>query len=62
MIHPYDDLDIILGQSTAGKEVFEEKQNFYDFIVFPIGGGGLASGTILATNFYSNGKCRPIGV
>jgi threonine dehydratase len=59
-IHPYDDLDIIAGQATAAKEVFEDLPNL-DYLVFPIGGGGLSSGCVLSTKYFG-GKCRPVGV
>lgn len=48
------------GQATAAKEVFEDLKEL-DFLVVPIGGGGLASGSILSTNFYGKG-CKFIGV
>ena len=43
-VHPYDDIDIIEGQSTIGIEI--ENYNF-DYLFIPIGGGGLASGISL---------------
>ena len=49
-IHPYDNFKIIEGQATAAKEVFSEL-NKIDFIIAPVGGGGLLAGTALA-NFY----------
>lgn len=55
-VHPYNDWDIITGQGTAAYEMFEElneKNVKLDFIVFPIGGGGLASGTLLSTKYFS---------
>ncbi len=48
-IHPYDDARIIAGQGTATFELLESEQNF-DQIWVPVGGGGLASGAILAAN------------
>ena len=59
-VHPYNDLDIITGQATSAKEVFEDMSNL-DYLVFPIGGGGLASGSCLSTKYFG-GKCKPIGV
>lgn len=35
--------------------------NSFDFLLFPIGGGGLGSGTVLATKYFGNG-CKAIGV
>lgn len=48
-IHPYDDARIIAGQGSATKELLESEHNF-DQIWVPVGGGGLASGAILAAN------------
>lgn len=53
-------MDIIAGQATAAKEVFEEQKDL-DYLVFPIGGGGLSSGSILSTKYFGE-KCKPIGV
>ena len=51
-IHPFDNYRIIEGQSTAAKELFEEISDL-DVIIAPVGGGGLLSGTALATSFFS---------
>ena len=51
-IHPYNDNTVITGQATAAKELIEEKGAF-DFLMTPVGGGGLLSGTLLATHFLS---------
>ncbi|MAC86641.1 MAG: serine dehydratase [Gammaproteobacteria bacterium] len=51
-IHPYDNDKVILGQSTCSKELYDEVDNL-DYIIPPVGGGGLASGTILSTLFFS---------
>jgi len=53
-IHPYNDYHIICGQATAAKELIEEFPNL-DVIIAPVGGGGLLSGTALATHYYSHG-------
>ena len=53
-IHPYDNYDVILGQATCAKEIYEDKKiPRLDNIICPVGGGGLASGTIKATEFFS---------
>lgn len=49
--HPYNDPQVILGNSTAAQEVFEVQQ--IDAIIAPVGGGGLMSGTALAAEFFS---------
>lgn len=51
-IHPFNNYDVITGQATAAKELFEETPKL-DFILAPVGGGGLLSGTALAANYFS---------
>ena len=51
-IHPYNDYRIITGQATAAKEFFEQTEKL-DIIMTPVGGGGLLSGTTLATHYFS---------
>ena len=51
-IHPYDNYQVIAGQGTATKELLEEIPGL-DYIVCPVGGGGLLSGTLLATKIFS---------
>jgi len=51
-IHPFDNENVICGQATCAKEVYEEIDNL-DFMMCPVGGGGLASGTILSTKILS---------
>ncbi len=53
-IHPYDNYDIIKGQATCAKEVFEEIGK-PDYIIAPAGGGGLLSGTCLSAEYFSQG-------
>ncbi|MCD4745489.1 MAG: pyridoxal-phosphate dependent enzyme [Bacteroidales bacterium] len=59
-IHPYNDYRIIAGQATVAKEFFEKVKNL-DYIIAPIGGGGLISGTALST-FYISPKTKVIAV
>ncbi len=42
-VHPFDDLDVIAGQGTIGKEIIEQLRNI-DAIFIPVGGGGLIAG------------------
>ena len=42
-IHPFDDPDVIAGQGTVGKEIFDELPNV-DAIFVCVGGGGLLAG------------------
>lgn len=51
-IHPYDQTEIIAGQGTAAKELLEEISGL-DIILAPVGGGGLLSGTAIASKTLS---------
>ncbi|HHX4052735.1 threo-3-hydroxy-L-aspartate ammonia-lyase [Burkholderia contaminans] len=52
LIPPYDHPDVIAGQGTAAKELFDEVGPL-DAVFTPLGGGGLLSGTALATRALS---------
>ncbi|GLQ24572.1 L-threonine dehydratase [Algimonas ampicilliniresistens] len=43
-IHPFDELDVIAGQGTVAKEIFEQATRKIDAIYVCTGGGGLVSG------------------
>ena len=47
-IHPYDDIEVIAGQGTIGKEILDQfSQHFdeqIDAVFIPVGGGGLIAG------------------
>lgn len=62
MIHPYNDYRIIAGQGTAALELIEEV-NDLDYILAPVGGGGLMSGTAIAAKSLNPGikviGCEP---
>ena len=51
-IHPYNDHRVITGQATAAKELIGEIPSL-DFIITPVGGGGLLSGTLLSAHYFS---------
>ncbi len=51
-IHPYNDERVITGQATCAKELLEEIPAL-DFILAPVGGGGLLSGTLLTAHYFS---------
>jgi len=51
-IHPYNDYRIIAGQGTAALELLEEVDSI-DFLLTPVGGGGLTSGSALAVKAIS---------
>ncbi len=46
-IHPYDDSRVVAGQGTAALELLDRVPAL-EVIVVPVGGGGLASGTVIA--------------
>ncbi len=52
VVHPFNDYRIIAGQATAAKELVEQVPDL-DYIVAPVGGGGLLSGTLLAAEYFS---------
>ncbi|PEH55220.1 threo-3-hydroxy-L-aspartate ammonia-lyase [Yersinia kristensenii] len=60
LIPPYDHPDVMAGQGTAAKELFEEVGEL-DVLLVPLGGGGLLSGcATVAKELYPN--CQVIGV
>lgn len=59
-VHPFDDLDIIYGQGTIGLEIIEELQTV-DYVLVPVGGGGLISGIAMAIK-ESNPNVKVIGI
>lgn len=59
VIHPFNDNRIIAGQGTAALELLNEVPSL-DIVMAPVGGGGLISGTAIATR--SRSKAHVIGV
>lgn len=49
-VHPFNNYDVIAGQATATVELIAEIPNL-QVIMAPVGGGGLLSGTALATHY-----------
>ena len=43
-IHPFDDEQIIEGQATVALEILQDTKESIDYILVPMGGGGLAAG------------------
>ena len=60
LIPPYDHPDVIAGQGTAAKELFEEVGPL-DALFTPLGGGGLLSGSALSTRALAP-SCKLYGV
>ncbi len=58
-VHPYNDINVIMGNASVGKELLEECPDL-DCIVVPIGGGGLISGVALSASVFGN-NCSVIG-
>ena len=58
-IHPSNDLDVILGQGTACKELLETHSDL-DYVFTPVGGGGLIAGSALAAKYFGL-DCSVIG-
>jgi threonine dehydratase len=59
LIHSYNDYRIIAGQGTAALELMEEISDL-DFLLAPLGGGGLLSGTAIAAKGL-NPKIKVVG-
>ena len=59
-IHPFDDLTVATGQGTIAMEIIKE-QPLVDYILVPIGGGGLATGVSTLAKLL-NPKIKVIGV
>lgn len=59
-IHPFDDLRVATGQGTIAMEIFKELP-LVDYILVPIGGGGLATGVSTLAKLL-NPNIKVIGV
>ena len=59
-VHPFDDLAVATGQGTIAMEIIKELP-LVDYILVPIGGGGLATGVSTLAKLL-NPKIRVIGV
>jgi threonine dehydratase len=60
-VHPYDDPAIMAGQGTVALEMLEDGPPDLDYLVVPIGGGGLISGMAIAAKAL-NPQIEIIGV
>lgn len=58
-IHPSNDENVIIGQGTACLELLQDYPDL-DFVVAPVGGGGLIAGTALSAHYFGN-NCQVIG-
>lgn len=59
-VHPFDDLDVATGQGTIAMEIVQELPTV-DYILVPIGGGGLATGVSTLAKML-NPKIKVVGV
>ncbi|MDR7869512.1 MAG: threonine ammonia-lyase [Tissierellaceae bacterium] len=59
-VHAFDDLDVVEGQGTIALEILNELKDV-DYIVVPVGGGGLISGVSVAAKRV-NPNVKIIGV
>jgi len=57
-IHPSNDLNVIIGQGTSAYELLEDYDDL-NYIMTPVGGGGLLAGSALAA-FHFGKDCKVI--
>lgn len=57
-LHPSNQDEVIFGQGTVAMELLEVHPNL-DYIITPVGGGGLLAGTALAAHHFSK-NCKVI--
>jgi len=60
LVPPYDHINIVAGQGTAAKELFDEVETL-DMLLVPCGGGGLLSGCAVAAKGMKP-NCQVIGI
>ncbi|MBR9915617.1 MAG: threonine/serine dehydratase [Algicola sp.] len=58
-VHPSNDPEVILGQSTSCMELLEAYPDL-DTVFCPVGGGGLIAGSALAAHYFGN-NCKVFG-
>ncbi|TAL70579.1 MAG: pyridoxal-phosphate dependent enzyme [Bacteroidetes bacterium] len=51
-IHPYNNFNVISGQGTTALELLEDVKNL-DYVITPVGGGGLLSGSLTTISAIS---------
>ena len=52
-IHPFDDIKVIEGQATIALEILEQTSKKLDYVLVPVGGGGLVSGILTVFKLLS---------
>tara|TARA_R110001599_G_scaffold61913_2_gene172464 strand:- start:138 stop:1079 length:942 start_codon:yes stop_codon:yes gene_type:complete len=58
-LHPSNDMNVIVGQGTAALELLQDQPGL-EYVMSPVGGGGLIAGTALSAHYLGN-NCRVIG-
>jgi len=61
LVHPYNDETIIAGQGTIGLEILNQTDSEIDYLILPVGGGGLSAGVSAVFKTLSP-KTKIIGV
>lgn len=59
LLHPSNDIDVIIGQGTAAIELLEDYPDL-EAIFCPVGGGGLIAGSALAAHYFGK-NCKVFG-
>lgn len=59
-LHPSNQMEVILGQSTVSLELIDQVEDL-DYIVVPVGGGGVLAGSCLAAH-YQSPNTKVIGI
>ena len=60
-IHPFDDPEVIEGQGTIALEMLDQYPKGFDYVLVPLGGGGLISGMLTVFKKKSPGT-KVIGI
>ena len=60
-IHPFDDPEVIEGQGTIALEMLDQYSKGFDYVLVPLGGGGLISGMLTVFKKKSPGT-KVIGI
>jgi len=60
-VHPFDDRTVMAGQGSLALEMIADVKEQIDYLLIPVGGGGLASGVATVFNQLSP-KTKLIGV
>ncbi len=59
LLHPFNQIEVVMGQGTAAIELLEEHLDL-NILMAPVGGGGLIAGTALAGHYFGK-NCITIG-